>query len=61
MMVLFSLNEYLEIKASIMLESTFAKEHFPNLSGYKLHVAQVCAHKTLLRFNTDTLSSTRHS
>ncbi|CAG7953630.1 unnamed protein product [Penicillium salamii] len=23
-----------------MLESTFAKEHFPNLSGYKLHVAQ---------------------
>lgn len=35
------LNEYLEIKASIMLENTFAREHFPNLSGYKLHVAQV--------------------
>ncbi|KAJ5766854.1 uncharacterized protein N7511_004470 [Penicillium nucicola] len=34
------LNEYLEIKASIMLENTFAREHFPNLSGYKLHVAQ---------------------
>lgn len=35
------LNEYLEIKASIMLENTFAKDHFPNLSGFKLHVAQV--------------------
>ncbi|CAG8265499.1 unnamed protein product [Penicillium salamii] len=34
------LNEYLEIKASIMLENTFARENFPNLSGYKLHVAQ---------------------
>ncbi|KAJ5819862.1 Major facilitator superfamily domain general substrate transporter [Penicillium riverlandense] len=34
------LNEYLEIKASIMLENTFAKEHFPNLSGFRLHLAQ---------------------
>ncbi|KAK9860493.1 hypothetical protein MYU51_005465 [Penicillium brevicompactum] len=34
------LNEYLEIKASIMLENTFARENFPNLSGYKLHMAQ---------------------
>ncbi|KAJ5864690.1 uncharacterized protein N7529_006606 [Penicillium soppii] len=33
-------NEYLEIKASIMLENTFARENFPNLSGYKLHMAQ---------------------
>ncbi|KAJ5938726.1 hypothetical protein N7466_001860, partial [Penicillium verhagenii] len=33
-------NEYLEIKASIMLEKSFAKEHFPNLSGFKLHIAQ---------------------
>ncbi|KAJ5220065.1 hypothetical protein N7468_009269 [Penicillium chermesinum] len=33
-------NEYLEIRASIMLESTFAREHFPNLTGYKLHAAQ---------------------
>jgi MFS family permease len=38
------LNEYLEIKASIMLENTFARENFPSLSGYKLHLAQVCAH-----------------
>lgn len=37
------LNEYLEIKASIMLENSFARENFPNLSGYKLHMAQVCA------------------
>lgn len=35
-------NEYLEIRASIMLENTFAREHFPNLSGWKLHAAQVC-------------------
>lgn len=34
-------NEYLEIRASIMLENTFAREHFPNLSGWKLHAAQV--------------------
>ncbi|KAJ5915151.1 hypothetical protein N7454_011263 [Penicillium verhagenii] len=33
-------NEYLEIKASIMLENSFAKEHFPSLSGFKLHIAQ---------------------
>ncbi|OOQ81829.1 MFS monosaccharide transporter [Penicillium brasilianum] len=33
-------NEYLEIRASIMLENTFAREHFPNLSGWKLHAAQ---------------------
>ena len=33
--------EYLEIRASIMLENTFAREHFPNLSGWKLHAAQV--------------------
>jgi hypothetical protein len=41
------LNEYLEIKASIMLENTFAREHFPNLSGYKLHIAQVWITNTL--------------
>lgn len=35
-------NEYLEIRASVMLENTFAREHFPNLSGFKLHAAQVC-------------------
>lgn len=35
-------NEYLEIRASIMLENSFAKENFPNLSGFKLHAAQVC-------------------
>lgn len=34
-------NEYLEIRASIMLENTFAREHFPNLSGFRLHAAQV--------------------
>jgi hypothetical protein len=33
--------EHLEIKASIMLENTFAREHWPNLSGFRLHVAQV--------------------
>jgi hypothetical protein len=30
------LNEYLEIKASIMLENSFARDNFPNLSGYQL-------------------------
>lgn len=35
------INEYLEIKASIMLENTFARERYPNLSGFKLHAAQV--------------------
>ncbi|KAI2786405.1 hypothetical protein POX_g08790 [Penicillium oxalicum] len=33
-------NEYLEIRASIMLENTFAREHFPGLSGFRLHAAQ---------------------
>ncbi|KAB8258297.1 general substrate transporter [Aspergillus pseudonomiae] len=33
-------NEFLEIKASIMLENTFARDHFPNLSGLRLHAAQ---------------------
>lgn len=33
-------SEYLEIRASIMLENTFAREHFPNLDGVKLHIAQ---------------------
>ncbi|KAJ5459818.1 uncharacterized protein N7458_001370 [Penicillium daleae] len=33
-------NEYLEIRASIMLENTFARQHFPGLSGLKLHAAQ---------------------
>ncbi|KAJ5886744.1 uncharacterized protein N7473_009418 [Penicillium subrubescens] len=33
-------NEYLEIRASIRLENTFAREHFPNLSGFRLHAAQ---------------------
>lgn len=34
-------NEYLEIKASIMLENSFARERFPDLSGFRLHAAQV--------------------
>lgn len=34
-------NEYLEIRASIMLENTFARDRFPNVSGVKLHAAQV--------------------
>lgn len=34
-------NEYLEIRASVMLENTFAKERFPNLSGFRLDAAQV--------------------
>lgn len=34
-------NEYLEIRASVMLENAFAKDNFPNLSGYKLDLAQV--------------------
>ncbi|KAL2845479.1 general substrate transporter [Aspergillus pseudoustus] len=33
-------NEYLEIRASILLENTFARERFPDLSGVKLHAAQ---------------------
>ncbi|EPS26910.1 hypothetical protein PDE_01850 [Penicillium oxalicum 114-2] len=33
-------NEYLEIRASIMLENAFAREHFPGLSGFRLHAAQ---------------------
>jgi hypothetical protein len=34
------IKEYLEIKASIMLENTFATERWPNLKGVRLHVAQ---------------------
>ena len=33
--------EFLEIKASVILENTFAKEKFANMSGVKLHAAQV--------------------
>ncbi|PIG89912.1 MFS monosaccharide transporter [Aspergillus arachidicola] len=33
-------SEFLEIKASIMLENTFARDHFPGLSGFRLHAAQ---------------------
>ncbi|KAL4759429.1 sugar porter family MFS transporter [Aspergillus foveolatus] len=33
-------NEYLEIRASIMLESSFERENFPNLSGIRLHATQ---------------------
>ncbi|KAL4999855.1 general substrate transporter [Aspergillus recurvatus] len=33
-------NEYLEIRASIMLENGFARDKFPTLSGTRLHVAQ---------------------
>ncbi|KAL4934076.1 sugar porter family MFS transporter [Aspergillus undulatus] len=33
-------NEYLEIRASIMLENSFARQSFPDLSGVSLHVAQ---------------------
>lgn len=33
--------EFLEIKASVMLENSFAKDKWPNLSGFKLHAAQV--------------------
>lgn len=32
--------EYLEIKASIMLENSFAKERWPELSGIRLEIAQ---------------------
>lgn len=34
-------SEYLEVRASIMLENSFARENFPNLSGVRLHAAQV--------------------
>lgn len=37
-------NEYLAIKASIVLENTFARGHFPNMSGIRLHAAQVSVH-----------------
>ncbi|THC88358.1 hypothetical protein EYZ11_012195 [Aspergillus tanneri] len=33
-------NEYLEVKASIMLEDAFAKDRYPNMSGVRLHTAQ---------------------
>lgn len=33
--------EVLDIKASIMLENSFVREHHPGLSGARLHVAQV--------------------
>jgi hypothetical protein len=35
--------EYLEVRASIMLENSFARQNFPNLSGVRLHAAQVRA------------------
>ena len=41
-------DECLEIRASIMLENAFSKEHFPGLSGFRLHAAQVHAPKLWL-------------
>lgn len=41
-------NEYLEIRASIMLENSFAREKFPNLSGWRLHAAQVCVSSSVM-------------
>ncbi|KAK2783124.1 hypothetical protein FQN51_004454 [Onygenales sp. PD_10] len=32
--------EYLEIKASVILENTFSKEHYGGMTGVKLHAAQ---------------------
>lgn len=34
--------EYLEIRASILLENSLIAENHPGLSGIKLHAAQVC-------------------
>ncbi|KAJ5738600.1 hypothetical protein N7493_001755, partial [Penicillium malachiteum] len=34
------LNEFLEIKGSIMLENTFVGENEKNLTGYRLHIAR---------------------
>ncbi|KAL4971782.1 general substrate transporter [Aspergillus desertorum] len=39
-------NEYLEIRASIMLENSFARENFPTLSGIKLHAVQYMSLRT---------------
>jgi len=33
--------EVLDIKAAIMLESSYVREHYAGLTGFKLHVAQV--------------------
>lgn len=33
--------EVLDIKAAIMLENSYVKEHYAGLSGAKLHMAQV--------------------
>lgn len=41
--------EYLEIKASVLLENSFTKENYPGLSGIKLHAAQVCHNPALSR------------
>ncbi|CAG7976575.1 unnamed protein product [Penicillium salamii] len=35
------IKEYLEIRASIQLENSFAKDNFPGVSGYRLHAAEV--------------------
>lgn len=47
------LNEFLEIKASIMLENTFVGENEKNLTGYRLHIAQVCTQfvTSLIRYH----------
>ena len=45
--------EYLEIKASVLLENSFAKENFGGLTGIKLHAAQV-SHSLLILYGTYT-------
>jgi hypothetical protein len=39
--------EYLEIKASVLLENSFAKENFGGLTGVKLHAAQVNCYSSI--------------
>lgn len=34
--------EYLEIKASVIVENTFATENYAGMRGMRLHAAQVC-------------------
>lgn len=53
-------NEYLEIRASIMLENTFARDSFPNLSGVKLHTAQVRLWPCFEESDTDLYASIYH-
>jgi hypothetical protein len=46
-------SEALDIKASILLENTYTRDHYNNASGLKLHAAQVSLFRSSIRISKE--------